>query len=788
MKTLVSEIFLKNIPKDKKEFVLSKVDKFIEELKNNNYDIRSISNSFSVWKIKGNENIYKFRIDRSNRVLFTFTSNISGIRYEFKEENTILILDYCNHDEQIRRAKELSINIDYTNLNINEVDDTIDDIIIEKMYQNYTYNSSSTITRVIDNDKLISLLSDDSKETVYYLSDEQDDVIKSQTPLLLFGSAGSGKTTIGIHKIYALHKNYDINIGYFTYSQLLKQETERVFDYLCKNDDKNNEYSKVEFHDINSYLIENSKALGYVKFEEFKLWIEENIIKYNNKLDLDIFQLWREIRGIIKGMIGIDWKCHDKTLYNQRLIDKDIYLGLSSDYTTFEDRKLAYDIAEKFDKWLLDNNKFDENDMARITLKQVIDNNINKYDFIVVDEVQDLTEKQIYLLYNLVKQPKNILFSGDFNQTINATYFNTHRVESLFKIHNKDIDVNNKTLRTNYRSCKEIVKLSNEVSKLRMNKLYKSKNDYLEEYIQLDNFEKEVKPVLLKASQPNKEKLLNIANDRHYAAIVVSDEYEKIKLKNQLGIEDNVFTVGEIKGIEKSYIVCYNIISNYEKDWEEILMGIEYDKHNLYRRYFNMFYVAITRARNNICFYEEKNCKVYDKLNDYIDYINDFNEKNLNLHIKSTSDDYFKEGKYLESKGKYNHAISQYKKSKVWDVDKHIKRCEALLLRDEGKYIDSGNVLFDIKEYKLALDVYKSSRDNEGILKSMVMLDSTYEEIYKVFKNIDINPMNIVLDSKKHKDWHDKYFDIYDTYVEKKLNEQIENVNLIEYTIKSLDI
>lgn len=66
MKTLVSEIFLKNIPKDKKEFVLSKVDKFIEELKNNNYDIRSISNSFSVWKIKGNENIYKFRIDRAN--------------------------------------------------------------------------------------------------------------------------------------------------------------------------------------------------------------------------------------------------------------------------------------------------------------------------------------------------------------------------------------------------------------------------------------------------------------------------------------------------------------------------------------------------------------------------------------------------------------------------------------------------------------------------------------------------------------------------------------------------
>ena len=52
MKTLVSENFLKNIPKDKKEFVLTKLDKFIEELETNNYDIRSISNSFSVWKVK----------------------------------------------------------------------------------------------------------------------------------------------------------------------------------------------------------------------------------------------------------------------------------------------------------------------------------------------------------------------------------------------------------------------------------------------------------------------------------------------------------------------------------------------------------------------------------------------------------------------------------------------------------------------------------------------------------------------------------------------------------------
>lgn len=65
--------------------------------------------------------------------------------------------------------------------------------------------------------------------------------------------------------------------------------------------------------------------------------------------------------------------------------------------------------------------------------------NIEKYDFIVVDELQDLTEKQIYLLYKLVKNPENVLFSGDFNQTMNATYFNTHRIKSLFTLKSKDI-------------------------------------------------------------------------------------------------------------------------------------------------------------------------------------------------------------------------------------------------------------------------------------------------------------------------------------------------------------
>ena len=199
-----------------------------------------------------------------------------------------------------------------------------------------------------------------------------------------------------------------------------------------------------------------------------------------------------------------------------------------------------------------------------------------------------------------------------------------------------------------------------------------------------------------------------------------------------------------------------------------------------------MFYVAITRARNNICFYEEEDCKLYNELSEYIDYVDEFNEQKLNLHIKSTSDDYYREGKYLESKGKYKHAISQYQKSKIIDSQKHIKRCEALILNEKGQYIESGDLLYDIQEYYLALDSYKSAMNTTGILKCLVMLEKTYEEIQTELLTFDTKVTDVVLNNKNNEKWHKQYFEILDSYLEKRLNAQKQTVDLIEYTIQGL--
>lgn len=801
MQVLISRTFIKNVPHEKENIIKSKIYKFVKELKEKNYNIKNISNGFSVWKVKGNNNIYKFRVDSANRVLFTFTSKIEWHKDDYEDDDNILILDYCNHDEQIHRSKNLDVNVGYINLentNYSKEDQEFFNDEIDIKYANYYYDCNSDSIDIYSIDELEKIFGLENKETIKKLNTVQSEILRTKTPLFLFGSAGSGKTTVGIRKIRNLYDYNNINIGYFTYSTLLKNETEKMFNYLGKKSLNYTNNSTIKFYDMNGYLEKTTEIDRVVKYKGFKKWIyDKNILLHLQvSSDIDIFEIYREIRGIIKGMIGIDWGINESNLYNKKLLDKNTYLNLPSKFSTFSNRELAYNIALKYQSWLDENNLVDDNDLTVNTLKKLENQNIEKYDFLVVDEIQDLTEKQIYLLYKLVKNPKNVFFSGDYNQTVNATYFNTHRIKSLFKLHSEDIKFEDRKLTLNYRCDKEIVKLANRVNQLRADKLYKDKNDYDETYVGFDNElnninlenEEVCKPRLLNTNNINKKQLLKVADDRHYVAIVVSDEYEKSKLKNELNIEDNVFTVSEIKGIEKPYIVCYNVVSRYKEQWKKILNKIDHENEHLYRYYFNMFYVAITRARKNICFYEDEICDLYSELDDFIEYIDEFNEDKLNLNIISTDDDYFITGMEYESKEKYEHAINQYKKSKKDGITVYIKRCEALILNEEGDYLKAGDIFFNIGEYELAMKSYKACKSTEGVIKSMLILEKSYEDIDSVCKKLNLDILDAMFNEINDNLWLDKFYKIYDVHLKDKLVEQECIVDDIENAIKNIHI
>ena len=849
MKTLITDNFIKNLPKERKNTILEKVDNFINELQKNNNEIKNIPNSYSVRKIKGNENIFKFRVDIANRVLFTFASKINYIRDEFKEENALIVLDYCNHDNQIKRGRSLNLNVDYNDLDIEEKFEEL----IDENYKTYYYNPEEVITRIVDNKTLLKLIKEDEKNAIYYLNEEQEECLQSNlTPLFLFGSAGSGKTTVGVNKIYSLYKEYEINIGYFTYSKLLTNETSKMFEYMCSQSGKSKFNSKVNFKYISKYLYSKSNKLKAINFYKFKDWFYDNAnrnIKIK-KANIDVFDLYKEIRGIIKGIVGINWMpykefnlkdysvetieylkeknyihlkesyfilntnvdiiitnlCYDNReqkdnilnnlnllqqnidteIVNQKMIDKNMYLSLSSEYSIYdkETRNTIYDVCLKYQEWLSENNLYDENDVTRIVLENLNNNKIDKYDFLLVDEIQDLTEIQIYLMYKLVNNPHNILFSGDFNQTINPTFFNSTRIETLF-MNNSYNKFYKKVLYTNYRSCSDIVNLSNKIADLRIEKLYKNKrNDYIEKSIR----EKTNKPFLLKENEANKRNLINMIKDRHYVAIVVTDDEEKEKLKYQYGIDSSVFTLSEIKGIEKNYIICFNVISKNKDKWEKIFQGVSYENHSFYRYYFNMLYVAITRARDYVCFYEdESSLQLYEEIKEYIEKVNDFDKTLLKFDYISNDDDYFNEGQYLESKEKYEEAIAQYKKSNVANITHFIKRCEALILKEKGKCSEAGSKLLKLKEFNLASECFIEEENFNKVLKCYVLANKSYEQILKEFKELGINPLQVALQKSSKEAWMNDFYLLYEEYINQKINTNLENISYIKDTLEIIN-
>ena len=140
--------------------------------------------------------------------------------------------------------------------------------------------------------------------------------------------------------------------------------------------------------------------------------------------------------------------------------DKLINTGIESSHV-----ETLMDLKNKYNKVLDDNNYIDDNDCALIILNSEILEE-NKYDGIIVDEVQDLTEIQIEAIVKLSrKDSKDISFFGDPNQTINPTVYDYGRFNSYVYIEKKHI--NRKNLKITHRCGPNLLEYINHLTQLR---------------------------------------------------------------------------------------------------------------------------------------------------------------------------------------------------------------------------------------------------------------------------------------------------------------------------------
>ena len=654
MRFLITRDFFKNISREKIEQVKNRIEYFYREISENKKMIFEAPKGFWVKKLR--ENLYEFRVNSGDRVLFEFRKiNREGY---VKKELILLLLSFDKHDivivkgdrkdRNFLKIESLVIEKDVKKLDEYERTQSEIDTIYNKI-------NSKIIYEITSDENLLELIKNEDEYTYYYLNDEQYEILNDQFPIFLKGSAGSGKTTVAIRKAMELETYQEYKIGYITFTQPLKEKAyemyEKFRDPICKR--------MVEFYSLEELYEKQLKErpVGVKIFEKF-------IYEYNPSMpkNVESLELYQEIRGIIKGGMGANgignW---DRDLTNE-LIPKKDYLVLNKKHTVYteEIRENIYKIAIDYQIWLGDRKLLDENDLAR----GIILEGQEIFDCIICDEVQDLTEVEIYMLKKLVKNGENLFLAGDVHQIINPTYFNFSRVKSLFY----KGSYTEKTLSKNYRSQKKIVDLANKLSDLRARYIGKLGEDYKEVSIL------EGQDIFI--SENNISFLKELEENTTIILVPTSQTKESLRAKIPK-IANKILTVQDIKGLEFDSVVLYNFATELKKYWRIIFKG-EAKTNQLYRYYFNLLYVGLTRARKRLLLMEaDKNNCLIEELKGYLLPLTVEGKRDFTL--RSGELDFLKEGKEFLSQRLFFEAIAAFEKS---GAKKYLKKAKDELKAD----------------------------------------------------------------------------------------------------------
>lgn len=143
----------------------------------------------------------------------------------------------------------------------------------------------------------------DNFEIFLFLTPEQGRVLETHPPLLLSGTAGSGKTTISVY--YLLRRNFlDKKRLFLTYSPYLNEFSKKIYTGLVSKTGLEDAENSPDFYVFRDLLHDLARGFGvsYDKGKEVGLREFEAIFRnhrLHQKYDAEL--VWEEIRSIIKG-------------------------------------------------------------------------------------------------------------------------------------------------------------------------------------------------------------------------------------------------------------------------------------------------------------------------------------------------------------------------------------------------------------------------------------------------------------------------------------------------------
>ncbi len=272
-----------------------------------------------VKKLKGagRKVVFEARLSRSDRILFTLGRH--------RDRVAAYIWGLATHDDVNRRARAIRPEnapfLDFEPETVQELPEMVlespaSDWLTQENIEEKAGEGYGPQKWLVLNDeewrRLLAGAEPDSLEIHLFLTKEQESILSQQPPVLLSGTAGSGKTTILVY--YLLRPEFRAKRRLFlTYSPFLQRFSERIYQGLVKNTDleraglpqeRGFAPTEPEFRVFRELVEEILAAHGtaFNRDAEVRLPEFERIFR-NHKLyrQYDPELVWEEIRSIIKG-------------------------------------------------------------------------------------------------------------------------------------------------------------------------------------------------------------------------------------------------------------------------------------------------------------------------------------------------------------------------------------------------------------------------------------------------------------------------------------------------------
>lgn len=487
---------------------------------------------------------------------------------------------------------------------------------------------------------------------------QQVDAIKHfEGPALILAVPGSGKTTVLLNRILNLIKNHNIDpseIISITFSKSQGIDMEKRF--LAQNPEFR---GKITFKTIHAFCYEIVR--NYMKLKNIKKTLIEGNNEFNRILILKRVYYQKNYKKLSDEEINDFFSIYDYT--KNKMYDFEGYLRKNH---FISNRSLMLKLYNLYDEIKIQNNFMDFNDLLILaneyisTDKKLLKALKNRYKFFQIDEGQDTSTLQFEIIRKIVFPENNVFIVADDDQSIYS--FRGASPENLLNF--KDIYPNSKIffMDKNFRSTKNIIKISNKIIQGNKIRYEKSSKHTTEENSQIMLFKVknstiQARELVNKISEINPNETIGVLYRNNISSLYVAE-----MLKNNdidFFVKENKFDfysnriLNDVKNIllfsedttdlEVFKRIYFKLNAYIKKDF---IAKLEYKPYNqcvldslLDLDELNNFYLnKFTSLRND--FKRLKRMKMEDKIDcilyelgygDYLDNFNEFSNLNYNL-------------------------------------------------------------------------------------------------------------------------------------------------------------